>query len=243
MIKQQAKIEPGLIIIQKMKRASLSALMVFSVLAAAVQAEPPTTAPASITPAKIVVDTTAAPEFAEYGKKVLALSEAWYPKIVAMLPSEGFVAPTSITIVFDPKYDGVAATSGDRIVCSTKWFKERPEDLGAIVHELVHVVQHYGEGDRPGWLTEGIADHIRWFNYEPETARPHPNPAKAKYSDSYRTSAAFLDWTQKTYDKDLVVKLNAACREARYSDDLWKQYTGKTLEALGAEWKQNLQTK
>jgi hypothetical protein len=191
-------------------------------------------------PATITVDTSAAPEFEEYGKQIQAVAEEWYPKIVAMLPSEGYTAPQTITIVFDPEYKGVAACAGDRIVASTKWFKERPEDVGAFVHELVHVVQHYSDGDRPGWLTEGIADYIRWFVYEPESARPKPNPEKSKYSDSYRTSGHFLDWTLKTYDKDIVVKLNAACREARYSDELWKEYTGKTLEELGAEWKASL---
>ena len=76
---------------------------------------------------------------------------------------------------------------------------------------MTHVVQAY----QPGWLTEGIADYIRWFKYEPENKRPHPNPDKAKYSDSYRTSAAFLNWATETFDKDLVVKINAACRQGR----------------------------
>lgn len=205
-------------------------------------AQVPTTAPTT-GPATITIDTSKAPDFEAYGKQVQAVADEWYPKIVAMLPSEGYVAPDKVRIVFDPDYKGVAAASGGRIVAATKWFGERPEDLGAFVHELVHVVQRYGHGERPGWLTEGIADYIRFFHYEPESARPHPNPEKSKYSDSYRTSGHFLDWTQRTYDKDLVVKLNAACREARYSDELWKEYTGKTLEELGAEWKQSLAEK
>lgn len=190
--------------------------------------------------ATITIDTSKAPEFADYAKQVQAVSDAWYPKIVAMLPSDGFVASRNIVIVFDPEYDGVAACAGDRIVASTKWFKDRPEDLGAFVHELVHVVQRYQQGDRPGWLTEGIADYIRWFVYEPESARPKPDASKAKHTDSYRTSAHFLNYVQNTYDKDLVVKLNAACREARYSDQLWIDYTGKSVETLGAEWKASL---
>jgi hypothetical protein len=196
----------------------------------------------STQPVRIEVDTSQVPEMNDYGVKVKALAEEWYPKIVAMLPSDGFVAPDHIVITFVKDMKGVAATGGDRINCAPKWFKDHPEDLGAIVHELVHVVQHYTKGDRPGWLTEGIADQIRFFRYEPESKRPHPNAQKAKYSDSYRTTAAFLDWAQRTYDKDLVVKLNAACREARYSEDLWKEYTGKTLEELGKEWKQQLRS-
>jgi hypothetical protein len=206
------------------------------VLAAAIlHAEGPATAPATIT-----IDTSAAPEFADFATRLQPIVDEWYPKIEQMLPSDGYVAPRKVRIVFDPNYDGVAAASGGRIVASTKYFAAHREDLGAFVHELVHVVQHYGRGDRPGWLTEGIADYIRFFHYEPESARPHPNPQKAKHSDSYRTTGHFLDWAQRTYDPDLVVKLNAACREARYSEELWKQYTGKTLEELGAEWKASL---
>jgi hypothetical protein len=106
----------------------------------------------------------------------------------------------------------------------------------------VHVVQSYRRGPRPGWLVEGIADYIRFFRYEPESARPHPNPTRAKYSDSYRTTGHFLNWAQTKYDKDLVIKLNTACREAKYAEGLWKEYTGKTLEELGAEWKESLKT-
>jgi hypothetical protein len=105
---------------------------------------------------------------------------------------------------------------------------------------LTHVVQAYHKGNVPGWLTEGIADYIRWFKYEPQSKRPHPNPDKAKYSDSYRTSAAFLNWAAETYDKDLVVKINAACRRGEYNEELWKKYTGRTLAELGDAWIESL---
>lgn len=194
--------------------------------------------------AQITVDTTDAPEMAEYAKKVQAVADEWYPKLAALLPSDGYTAPQKVTITFKKDYKGVAATMGDRIVCATKWFTEHPEDLGAIVHELAHVVQRYRGGQRqqrpPGWLVEGIADYVRFFHYEPAKARPRPDPRRAKYTDSYRTSAHFLDWAQATYDKDLVIKLNAACREGKYSDEIWKQLTGKTADEMGEAWKASL---
>lgn len=188
----------------------------------------------------ITVDTSAAPEMEEYGKKVEALAKEWYPKIVAMLPSEGYTAPEAVTIRFDPKYEGVAAAGGTRIVCAPKWFQDHPEDLGAIVHELAHVVQRYRGRRNPGWLVEGIADHVRFFGYEPEAARPRPRGERARYDASYRTSAAFLDWAQGKYDPELVVKLNAACREGKYRAEVWKELTGKDVEELGQEWKESL---
>jgi hypothetical protein len=198
---------------------------------------------------EITVDTSDVPEMAEYGQRVQKVAQEWYPKLIAMLPSEGFVPAKKVTITIKKDYKGVAAASGNRIVAAQKWFTEHPDDVGAFVHELVHVVQSYGRNRAPGatrppgWLVEGIADYIRFFRYEPESARPHPNPNsdRTKYDASYRVTGHFLNWAQNKYDKDLVVKLNAACRQGKYTPDLWKQYTGKTVEELGAEWKENLQ--
>lgn len=95
-----------------------------------------------------------------------------------------------------------------------------------------------------GWLVEGIADYIRWFLYEPETRGAEitgRSIARARYDASYRVSGNFLDWVTKTYDKQIVAKLNAAAREGRYSKDLWKEHTGHTVQELGAEWKTALE--
>jgi len=40
-------------------------------------------------------------------------------------------------------------------------FAARRTIFGMVIHELRHVVQSYHRGNTPGWLTEGIADHIR----------------------------------------------------------------------------------
>src|SRR4051812_25754142 len=125
---------------------------------------------------QIDVDTSDAPELEAYGKKVKAVSEEWYPKIAALLPSDGYTPPDHVTIVFRKDYKGVAAASGNRVVCAVKWFTDHPDDVGAVVHELVHVVQQYPRGHKPGWLVEGIADQIRFFHYEPAEQRPHPKP-------------------------------------------------------------------
>jgi len=213
----------------------------------AMAAQPELIAPAEAAVPKVAFeikfDVTDAPEMKAFAETAQKVADEWYPKIVAKLPSEGFTPAAKITITFRKDYKGVAQAAGNQITCSPKWFTEHPDDVGAVVHELVHVVQNYRRGKRPGWLVEGIADYVRFFQYEPVKARPHPNAERAKYSDSYRTTGHFLNWTQEKYDKELVIKLNAACREAKYSDELWKQYTGKTLEELGAEWKAALAKK
>ncbi len=181
---------------------------------------------------KVVVDTSEVPEAAAWGKKAKALVELWHPKVSDLLKSDGFTPPTEVKIVFKKDMKGVAFASGRTITIASKWIEKHPEDLGMVVHELTHVVQSYRRGG-PSWLVEGIADYIRFLHYEPKT-RIRIDTKKASYRDSYRTSAKFLGWVEKTYDKDLVRKLNEALREGEYKDALFETRTKQTLDQLWA---------
>jgi hypothetical protein len=111
---------------------------------------------------------------------------------------------------------------------------------------MVHVVQQF-DGDDPNWLVEGSADYVRWFKYEPQSHGAdivwmrrlrHFTP---RYDASYRISANFLNWVTEKYDKEIVTQLNAAMRADTYDDNLWKKCTGKTVQQLGKEWKQDIE--
>jgi len=206
---------------------------------------------------RISIDTSETLDLTEWAHKELApVLQQWYPKIVKMLPSEGYQAPGRLSITFNPNMRGVAAAGGTRISCGAGWFRQQlqGEAKGAVVHELVHVVQQYGRARRsdpnatrtPGWLVEGIADYIRWFLYEPQTRGAEVtsrNIARVRYNSSYRISGNFLNWVTQTYDKDIVRKLNAAARRSRYKESLWKETTGRTVQQLGDEWKRSLEKK
>ncbi len=208
--------------------------------------EPPRLPPDVLTVAgkyEIVFDLSQAPELKEWvDTKLKPVCAKWYPMIVEMLPSDGYTAPDRFTIVFHSDMRGVANASGRRINCAVPWFKKNLEGeaVGAIVHEMVHIVQQYRRGRggnrNPGWMVEGLADYIRWFLYESEDKRPRPNPDRAKYTDSYRTTGAFLAYVKEAHDKDIIKKFNTAMREGKYSDELWKEYTGKTADELWAEY-------
>lgn len=203
---------------------------------------------------EIVIDTTETPDLTEWAVKELApVLQQWYPRIVAMLPSEGYQAPKRVLIVFSQSMQGVAATGGARVSCAAAWYRNnlQGEAKGSVVHELVHVVQQYGQARRanarpartPGWVVEGIADYIRWFLYEPQTHGAEISPARAaqaRYDASYRVSANFIHWVTTNHAKDIVSKLNVAAREGRYSEDIWKEATGQTVQELGEKWKQSL---
>jgi len=204
---------------------------------------------------QFTIDTTGAPELSDWAEHKLAPVLAdWYPKIVAMMPSENFSAPKEFSVVIRPG-DGVAATGGTRITANSKWLQGQlqGEALGAIVHEVVHVVQQYGGGRRgnpggtrpPGWLVEGIPDYLRFFKYEPQIHGADlywikgRRSSELNYDGRYRISANFLNYVVEQYDRDqtLFAKVNAACRDRKYSDALWPELTGKSLADLNEEWK------
>ena len=207
---------------------------------------------------QITIDSSAAPDLTEWAEKVLApIAQEWYPRIVKMLPSEGYEAPTRVTIRFREGMGGTPASAGGGgINCNIDWFRRnlKGEARGSVVHEMVHVVQQYGRARRnnpnaarnPGWLVEGIADYIRWFLYEPETKGAEitqRNISRARYDASYRITGNFLNWVTGKYDKEIVRKLNAAAREGRYGEELWKEHTSKTVQELGDEWRKLVEEK
>jgi hypothetical protein len=186
-------------------------------------------------PVEFNVDVTDAPEMKEWAEKVARLCESWYPRINEELKTDGYKPATQITMTLKSSYNGVAQASGTRITGSVKFFKEHPDDLGAMIHETCHVVQRYRGRGNPGWLVEGVADYVRFFVYEPGKAGP-VNPRRAHYNGSYRTTATFLDYVSRKYDKDLVLKLNKLMREGKYTEDVFKELTGKTVKELDEEW-------
>ena len=201
---------------------------------------------------RFTIDATAAPDLSEWAEKELRpVVLEWYPKLVAMLPSESYAAPTNLTLRFRTDMGGTpASAAGAGINMNSGWFRRelKREACGSVVHEMVHVVQNYGRARRtnppatrpPGWLVEGIPDYIRWFLYEPESKGAEiteRNLAQARYDASYRVTGNFLDWVTRSYDRDIVRKLNTAAREGSYMEELWKDCTGKTVQDLGAEWK------
>lgn len=201
----------------------------------------------------ITVDVTAAPDLKIWVQDKLApVLAVWYPKLVAWLPSPGFTAPPRFKITLK-SMKGVAYTVGTNVSVSTEWIRHEMngQAIGSLVHECVHVVQQYGHSyggaKAPFWLTEGMADYFRWFKYEPQShgadldwVKRQPKDS-IRYDGAYRISANFLDWVTRKYAPRIVVELNAAMRDGTYSDDLWKQKTGKTLQELGAEWKKDIE--
>ncbi|WP_406700129.1 basic secretory protein-like protein [Singulisphaera sp. Ch08] len=191
-------------------------------------------------PIEVAVDCSDSPEMKEWAEKVARTCELWYPRLNQALQSDGHKPSSYITMRISRSYNGVAEASGGNILGSSKFFKSHPDDVGAMIHETVHIIQHYQDRSNPGWLVEGVADYIRFFLFEPGKIGPI-NAERAHYDGSYRTTAAFLAYVADKYDPSLISKLNTMMREGTYKDQAFKELTGKTVHELDEEWRKALE--
>ncbi len=140
-----------------------------------------------------------------------------------------------VTIIIDPGYEDVAATAGGIVRVNPKWMHKHPGDIDVITHEVMHIVQAYPDGAGPGWITEGIADYVRYkFGVDNEAGgwRLFDYSVHQSYKDAYRVTARFFVWIEKNYRRNFVKKLDAAMRAKKYTDAFWEKETGKTVDQL-----------
>ena len=112
---------------------------------------------------EIAFDASQTPELRDWVRETLQpICIEWYPKIVDMLPSDGYAAPRRFTITFEPDMRGVAYTSGRQVVCAEPWFRdnldgEAAEGLADIFESVIApgLVDQAGTGDRAG-IDHGI---------------------------------------------------------------------------------------
>ncbi len=195
-----------------------------------------TTLLAAEPPFKVEVNTTAAPECEAWAAKAKTIAEEWYPKINEILFGPGQPLPSPVVrLTFEPM-KGVAHATGDGIHISADWvMKKSPNDFGMVVHELTHVVQAY-KGKNEFWLTEGIADYVRYERYEPGTQKWKLDPEKSSYKQGYGIAGAFLAWLEKNKNPEIIHKLNAACRAGTYKSEMITELCGADVDALWKEF-------
>ena len=240
------RLAPAMLVNGVMKPASffyfgIAASLTFSAFAA----EKPLAAlrlplnPAAIaTPeVKLAFEGTPTPEVRAWADEAAKQVREWWPQVARLLATEQFTPPATLTLRFKslPKLPAFRTTEG--LTISTEWITKHPDDFGMIIHEMTHAIQDYhGVPKDAGWLTEGIADYIRYWHYEPEVPHRRIDPAKASYRDGYSTTGSFLAWLIVKYDRRTVRQLDAALRAGKYSDAVFEQITAKPLDALWAEF-------
>ena len=174
----------------------------------------------------ILVDTTEAPDLHDWAIRAAGYMIEWYPAIAAALDTPGHTPPREIRLTFRPLPRGIAFARGNQLTVGAEWVRKYPDDLGMIAHELTHVIQGNRRG-APGWLTEGIADYIRYYVVEPGSRRAKFNPSKSSYSRGYQPAAALLNWIESRAP-GTIRRLQHLCREGTYSPEKFVELTGAT---------------
>lgn len=164
-----------------------------------------------------------------------------YPKLVKKFNKK---STKIVTFVIDPNYNGVAATSNGRVIFSSKYMTAYPGDIDIVTHETMHIVQGYGSrSGMPGWLTEGIADYIRYAFGVDNIGGGWSLPKfseKQSYKNSYRITARFLAWLEYSGHKGIVKKLDQVGRDKAYDNGLiWEKLAGKNIDDLWKDYSQN----
>jgi hypothetical protein len=142
-----------------------------------------------------------------------------------------------VTMVIDTVYKGVAETDNGKVTISSRWMHTHPEDIDVITHEVMHIVQDYGNSNGPGWLTEGIADYARYKYGINNAAAKWALPAyksTQNYDNAYRVTARFLLWMEEKVKPGIVKELDSRLRKHTFTDSTFKDITGKTVDEL---WK------
>jgi hypothetical protein len=150
-------------------------------------------------------------------------------------------APNEFLLVIDPTATdpNTPAVTYDHQTTrmSADWMRQHPLDADVMTHEEMHVVQHY-QGSVPLWVSEGLADYARYrfgvYNAQAGWALGPPS-SNANYTDSYRTTAAFLVWLEKNRST-VADDLNAACENGSYSSSFWTSEFGESVDELWADY-------
>lgn len=181
----------------------------------------------------VEIDTSDIPDLRPWAEAAEKLILEWHPRIENLLSSPGHVTPKKVRLKIRKTDEGVASTSNGRITVASHWIQKHPDDIGLIVHELTHIHQAYPDPN-PGWITEGVADYIRWVVYQAKPLEWFPRNDKPQgYRASYQTAAGFLLWLETDPAPGIVRKLNTAMRTKTYDAKIFADASGgKSLDEL-----------
>lgn len=172
-------------------------------------------------------------------KNLIATYFEVYPKLCNMFNHN---ATRDVVFVTDTAYKGVAETSGNRILFATHYMNAHPYDIDVVTHEGMHIVQSYGYsyGRDLVWLTEGIADYMRYkFGVDNVGSKWFlPNfKSTQSYKDSYRVTARFFEWMDQKIKPGMIVQIDEALRNGSFKPTIWADMSGgKSLDELWAAY-------
>lgn len=135
--------------------------------------------------------------------RLQASAPGWWSTITQALASPGFTPATAITLdinTITPKTIP-AATVKTRIIVDAPYVLSQvnnPDRLGMVAHEMVHVAQAYPD-HAPWWLTEGIADYMRYYVLLPDDPGRGFDAARTDLWGGYQAMGALLDFIEQRH--------------------------------------------
>lgn len=169
-------------------------------------------------------------------KNLIATYFEIYPTLVKTFNDK---STHDVLFVVDTAYKAVAEASGNRILFSAGYMKAHPTDIDVVTHETMHIVQGYGYSAGPVWLTEGIADYVRYKYGVDNVGSKWSLPAyneKQSYTNSYRITARFFEWLEQNVKPGLIPTLDLQLRAHQYTAQSWVTLTGKSIDELWADY-------
>ncbi|PCH34061.1 plant basic secretory protein [Wolfiporia cocos MD-104 SS10] len=119
--------------------------------------------------------------------------------------------------------------------------RARSEITGVLTHEMVHCYQYNARGTCPGGLIEGIAD---WIRLRAGLAPPHWVEGRgAKWDAGYEATAYFLEWIERQRGQGTVRNINAALNDRTYSNAIFRELTGSTVDELWELYRLDLKSR
>jgi len=164
---------------------------------------------------------------------------AWWPILITDLASPGFTPTDRISLEFyriEPN-NIPAATIKNRIIvdpANVLAHLHNPDMLGMIGHEMVHVAQGY-LNNPAHWLTEGIADYMRYYVLIPDDPGRAFKADGAHFDGGYQPTAGLLDWIERAHP-GAVRRVNAVMRQGGDGPAELRRQAGAPLETVWAAY-------
>jgi hypothetical protein len=209
--------------------------ILFAALAAATA---PAIARASNSTMIMTTETGRFPQLEPWAQALKQQASGWWPVITRTLASPGYEAPDQILVRFGEisRPDVPAITQGTNIYVSGPYIAGHQDDFGCIAHEMCHVAQGYPKGAGPGWLTEGIADYVRYYVLFPNDPRRVFDPSIISYGRGYQPAAALLDFVERRSGAGSVRRVNAAMRQGSDGGAALTKIAGASLTELWGQY-------
>ncbi|MDB6125344.1 MAG: hypothetical protein JWQ71_4337 [Pedosphaera sp.] len=189
------------------------------------------------------------PGLAEHARQI---GNEFYPKILALFPDDAPKVAQQFDIIFKPlksHNSGETYASRAKIYLNSDYLTNNPAAQNWIgnnitnfdkvfIHEMAHMTQQYKTGARiPFYWEEGMADYVRfklgytngWECAECSAEYPH-------YISGYTCMGAFLLYIDATCGPKVIRQLHTELRRGSYSDAFFSKTTGRSLDALWAQF-------